>query len=132
MANMANIIFILLMVPIIGIGIFIQVKLSRSENKFLGLILPIITFFFSLMIVLSISVGVFAFSEITTSVDGVVQSTEILESTGGIQKGISALGIFFIFLISNIPTAILGGIYAAERNRMKTNRFVEKMKIEDL
>lgn len=117
-----TIILILLMVSIIGIGVFIQVKLSRSDNKFLGLILPIISFLFSLMMLLSIA----SFSLMTTSVDGVVQSTE------KIQDGMNYLSMFFIFLMTNIPTVILMGIYIGERKKIKTSKWIEKMKIEDL
>ena len=43
---------LLLMISIIAIIVFIQVKLSRRENKYLGLILPVLSFLFSLMTVL--------------------------------------------------------------------------------
>lgn len=124
MAIAANrvIISLLVMVSIIGVGIFIQVRLSRSQNKFLGLILPIISLLFSLMGVL----GYATFTLLTLSVDGVVQSA------GQVQGGMGYLGIFFMFLMTNIPTAMLGGIYLSERNKIKTNQSVEKMKIEDL
>lgn len=106
-----TIILLLLIISIIGLGIFIQVKLSRSENKFLGLILPIISFLFSLMSV----IGFAAFTLVTLSVGGA-----------------SYLGIFIMFLMTNIPTGILGSIYLTERSKIKTNKSVEKMKIEDL
>lgn len=116
------IILLLFMLSFIGIGIFIQVKLSRSDNKFLGLILPIVSFLFSLMVTL----GIASFSLMTTSVNGVVQSTE------KIQSGVNYLSIFFIFIVTNIPTIILMGIYIGERKKIKTSKLVEKMKIEDL
>lgn len=84
-----------------GVGIFIQLKLSRNENKFLGLILPILSFSISLIKVLN-----------------------IVES--------SYINVFFTFLITNIPTIILGGIYYGERNKISIKKSIEKMKIEDL
>lgn len=85
----------------IGVGIFIQLKLSRNENKFLGLILPILSSSVSLIMVLN-----------------------LVEP--------SYVNVFFTFLITNIPTIILGGIYYGERNKISIKKDIEKMKIEDL
>lgn len=113
------IISLLLMISIIAIIVFIQVKLSRRENKYLGLILPVLFFLFSLMTVLSMV----SYITLTLSSNGVVEST---------GNNAEYLGIFFTFLVSNIPTMILGGIYYSERNKIKVNKSIEKMKINDL
>lgn len=105
------IISLLLMISIIAIIIFIQVKLSRKKNKYLGLIMPIISFLFSFYIIFT------SFSHGT------------VDQTGGKAE---YLGIFFTFLISNIPTVLLAGIYLNERNKIKINKSIKKMKINDL
>lgn len=116
------IITLLIFISVISIIIYIQVKLSRSENKFLGLILPILSFLLSLFII----IGMTMFTTMTTSIDGVVQSTEQIETN------INYLNIFFLFLVTNIPTFILAGIYVSERNKINIKMSIDKMKIEDL
>lgn len=119
---MKDLIFLLFSVSILGIVIFIQVKLSRRENKFLGLIMPILSFLFSLMIVF----GFRTFSGITTLIN------EIMQSVNQIESYIDYLSVFFILLVSNIPTITLAGIYINERNKIGLKKSIEKMKIEDL
>lgn len=113
------IISLLFMTSIIAIIVFVQVKLSRSENKFLGLIMPTLSFLFSLMAIL----GMVSFISLKSSSNGIVESS---------GNNMEYLGIFFTFLVSNIPTMILGGIYYSERNKIKVNKSIEKMKINDL
>ncbi|NLC03744.1 MAG: hypothetical protein GX787_05610 [Tissierellia bacterium] len=113
------IISLLLVMSIFAIVIFIQIKLSRSENKYLGLIMPTLSFLLSLMTIL----GMVSFIQLTSSSNGVVEVA---------KNNIEYLGIFFTFLVSNIPTIILGGIYYSERNKIKINKSIEKMKISDL
>lgn len=114
---------LLFFVSIIGIGIFMQVKLSRNKNKYLGLIMPILSFLLSLFIIFGMTAVIFF---ATTSSDGVIQSTEEIRTSS------SYIGLFFWFLIANIPTAILGGIYLGERNKISVKKSIDKMRIEDL
>ncbi|MCW3491000.1 hypothetical protein [Dethiobacter alkaliphilus] len=87
--------------------IVLQIFVSKTESKWPGLILPAITLLFSLIGVLSIMP----------------------------TPGHSIISIVFqilaAFLLYNIPTAILVGIYFASRGKRK-NREIEKMSIEDL
>lgn len=103
---------------VIGIGLFIQVKLSRSNNKYLGFILPGITFILGGLLTL----GIAQFSMMTDINDGV---TEVTNSLG-------ILKTLFLFLVSNIPTMILSGIYINERNKVNMKKEIEKMMIDDL
>src|SRR5699024_9285714 len=127
------------MLLILSFIIFIQLKLSRSENKFLGLILPIISFLFSL----SIIIGWSSFTNVGTITEQVTtvneETGEIIEETEEVvnqprEKMTTAdfLEIGYLTLISNIPTIILSGIYLSERNKMKMRKEIEKMKIDDL
>ena len=136
------IISLLLFTSIIGIGVFIQVKLSRSKNKYLGLIMPVISFLLSILIILSMAgfTMLTSTSSTTTEInttDGIEEKLEeSVEITENLNKDVItldvAISMFFIFLVANIPTAILGGIYLNERNKIDVKRSIEKMKIDDL
>lgn len=111
------IVFLLFILSIIAIVVFLQVKLSRSKNKFLGLIMPILSFLFSVMTIL----GMVSFMTLTTSNNGV-------EPVG---PNLEYLSLFFTFLVSNIPTLVLLIIYYSEKNKIKISNSIEKMKISD-
>lgn len=118
------IIFIVLFIALLAGVIYLQMRLSRSENKYVGLVLPIIFFILSLIIIFSY-VGYY---ETETVVDGVVTRHHFIT---GMEVG-DYFTLIFSFLIANIPTAILMAIYFGERSRMNTKKALEKMKIEDL
>jgi cadmium resistance protein CadD (predicted permease) len=88
--------------------IILQIFLSRKKNKWLGLILPSINILFSIMAVLGL-----AFFEKETLIQTVVQC-------------------IIIFLMYNIPTMILLAIYFSYRRKLKKNKEIEKMNIQDL
>lgn len=99
----------LIIVPLILIGgILLQIFLSRSQNKWLGLILPSITLVFSLLQVLNVAV----------------------------LPGMSGTEVFMIialaFLLSNIPTVVLLAIYFACRKKQAARSQLDKMNIQDL
>lgn len=112
MNNIAN--SILFLILIIGF-IVLQVYLSKSENKYLGLILPGICFIFSILAVLNVAV----FEKINSD-------TKMRMVHG------SVLGMFAVFLIMNIPTAVLMAIYFGERKKYKKKSQLDKMNIQDL
>lgn len=86
----------------------LQVFFSKKENKWLGLILPAIFFVYSLLMVLNVAV----FDDMSGwDVFSMLAST---------------------FLLSNIPTLILLGIYFAYRGKIKRNDELNKMNIQDL
>ena len=136
------IISLLFFTSIIGIGVFIQVKLSRSKNKYLGLIMPVISFLLSILIILNIAAFTVFTSDSTTTTEIITNNgieekiEESVEITENLGKGVItfdvAISMFFIFLVANIPTVILGGIYLSERNKLSTRKEIEKMKIDDL
>ncbi len=104
--NSAISLFVLLAL-LVG-GIFLQIFLSKKNNKWLGLILPTITFLNSVLSVLEL-----------TWHDGM--------SSGEIFTHIATT-----FLVGNIPTIVLLGVYFAYREKMKTRAQLEKMSIQDL
>ena len=107
MALMTVVLFfslILSLLLFIGI-IFLQIFLSRKENKWVGLILPILSFLFSLSYPLNIP----KFTAIT-----------------------NIIHILLIWLISNIPTFILLFVYFLYRKKQNKKKQIEKMNIQDL
>lgn len=92
---------------IIGLG-FLQIKLSKNNNKYLGLILPggnliisIITILFFVMQVVSFDSSVI-------------------------------IGCLIIFIAYNIPTVIFLAIYYFCRKKLKNMKELDKMNIQDL
>ncbi|MDF2844253.1 MAG: hypothetical protein K0R00_2679 [Herbinix sp.] len=99
----------LLIVIIFVAGIiWLQVFLAKKENKILGLILPFISFAYSLLNVFSIHI-----------VDNM--------TTWEVCKLIATT-----LIILNIPTLILGAIYWSYRGNASRKRNLEKMNIQDL
>lgn len=109
---MKGINLIIFLVLIVG-GILLQVFLSKRENKWLGLILPGLTFLYSILMVLSI---------VTFS---------YMEPGGGLNPGI-IFPIIGVFLMGNIPTFVLLIIYMVCREKFNKKKEMDKMNIQDL
>src|SRR5699024_2671058 len=131
---------LLILLLILGGVIWLQIYFSKQENKWLGLILPIILFLFSIMIVLSIS----AFwtltdvetLETTETVSEMTNEVIVTENTFMNQvedsNTIQMIAIIIsIFLLSNIPTVILLLIYFGERKKLNKRIELEKMNVLD-
>ena len=103
----ATVALFLVLVLLVG-GVFLQIFLSKKNSKWFGLILPAITFLYSLLMVLGVAV----------------------------YDGMDGWEIFILiastFLLSNIPTIVLLGIYFGCREKMKLRAELEKMSIQDL
>jgi uncharacterized membrane protein YoaK (UPF0700 family) len=95
------------MLFLVGI-VLLQIFLSKRENKWLGLIFPMISFMFSILAVLG-----YAFYANQSTVDGIFQ-------------------LVMILLLWNTPTISLLAIYFACREKYKKKNGLDKMKIEDL
>lgn len=88
--------------------VVLQVFLSKRENKWPGLVLPIIAFLFSLLYPLNMIVP---------------------------AEGVNAGFIFqmiLVWLLGNIPTIVLLTIYFACRGKQRRNKQLDKMNIQDL
>lgn len=103
----ATIALFVVLILLVG-GIFLQIFLSKKKSRWFGLILPAITFLYSLLMVLGVAV----------------------------YDGMSGREIFILiastFLISNIPTIVLLGIYFGCREKVRLRAQLEKMNIQDL
>ncbi len=97
-------VFIRLTVLVVG-GVLLQVFLSKREGRWPGLILPLLTFLYSLLMVFNV------------------------QATG---DGFPWGPVFASLMVGNIPTAILLAIYAACREKRRRNDAVDKMNIQDL
>ena len=88
--------------------ILLQIYLSKSESKWPGLVIPIISFLFGLLYPLNM----IAPSEGVT-VDFIVS-------------------VVLVWIIGNIPTIIFLAIYFACRGKQRRNKQLDKMNIQDL
>lgn len=101
--------FILIFILLLGVGgIFLQIFLSKKENKYLGLILPLILFLFSLLPVLNLA---------------------YLPEMSGWQM---AAQIATVLIFGNLYTFILLGSYFLCREKRKKQRQLDKMNIQDI
>lgn len=107
MVNFSIMTFLFFIVLPIGLCV-LEIFLSRMGNKYIGLILPAITFIYSLIALLSFAI----FDEATTG--------EIVVS------------MLTTFLGTNLPTLILLGIYFLCRENMRRKRQLDKMNKQDL
>jgi hypothetical protein len=103
--------------------IFLQIYLSKRDNRWFGLILPVI--FFCLSIVL-----VFVLMPIRVGVSNVMADGQSLP--GGQPTALFILHLFLTFLVANIPTGLFLLIYFASREKMKRQRELERMAVQDL
>ncbi|MEA4987415.1 MAG: hypothetical protein VB095_05100 [Anaerovorax sp.] len=89
-------------------GIWLQIFLSKKENKWFGLVLPLIFFAYSLLMIVSLA----------------------------IYDGMSHWDVFSLmastFILSNIPTLVYLIIYFACREKYKQKKELGKMTIQDL
>ncbi|MCL2084676.1 MAG: hypothetical protein FWH06_05415 [Oscillospiraceae bacterium] len=122
---------VILLSLIAGI-IILQIYLSKNRNKWLGLILPII----SVVVSLSMIFGMAGMMMIRTEIyaDGQMVIAEPTAAPGREQGSIIPFipQVTMVFLLSNIPTALLLLIYFSCRGRFKEQREINKMKIQDL
>ena len=93
-----------LLVFVVG-GILLQIFLSKRESRWPGLILPLLTFLYSL-----------------------VMACSAVAYNGGIPWG----PILASLILGNIPTVILLAIYFACREKFRKRSELDKMSIDDL
>ena len=97
--------FMLFLLIFVAGGIFLQIFLSRREGKWPGLVLPVLSFLYSLVMALS-----------AVAYNGTIPWGPILAS----------------LILGNIPTALLLVIYFACREKFRKRNELDKMQINDL
>ena len=121
---------ILVLVLLLGGVVCLQIFLSKRKNKWVGLILPIICFLLSLLPVISIPAYHVTSYQVMDERGNVIEEKKSAPVYEDMQ--LMVLQIMIIFVLSNIPTGILVGIYISYRENMKKNLELEKMNIQDL
>ncbi len=129
---------ILIMIFLFAAIVVLQIYLAKQRNKWLGLILPLITFSISLMAVLGVAtfynLGSVRIESQTVTENGVVTKQIIKEpikaDTSKITESIFT-GLY-IFVLYNISTVILLLVYKGTREKLKKEIELKKMNIQDL
>lgn len=96
---------VFVLVVLVG-GIFLQIFLSKRESRWPGLVLPLLTFLWSLLGPLNVM------------------------DTGSVSRNV--LLVLVTLLAGNIPTLILLAIYWAVREKRRVRDQIDKMKIDEL
>lgn len=123
------------MIAILCGVIWLQVFLSKKQNKRLGLILPTISILFSLLTVIGFSTYNTKTSTSSATYDesgNVIESKVNIVNDNKVNTTSLITGDIIIFLVNNIPTVILLCIYFGLREQKRVDKSIEKMKIKDL
>jgi len=96
---------VFLLVFLVG-GVCLQIFLSRRESRWPGLVLPLLTFLYALLMVLNV------------------------RDTGSVSQNV--LTVVVTLLVGNIPTLVLLAVYWAAREKRRVKAQLDKMKIDDL
>ena len=109
------------------VTIILQVFLSKKESKWIGFILPAISFIgMSYFIILGIiHDNTVLFS---TTIDGETVLQTVIQMNSPLENIVRYI---YIFILHNIPTAILLAIYFARRNKLNKQR-APKKSVHDL
>ena len=120
-----------MLIPI-ALLVMLQVWLCR-RGKWLGVILPGLSLLLSLLLIFGITAFQGESGSAMTDETGQVlqehhgQEDHHMELTPGAVGAVAGL-----FLVSNIPTVVFGGIWLYYKNRRDFQEDLKKMKIEDL
>lgn len=126
-----------LIIAAVFVGIIaLEVWLSRRKSRWPGLIMPAITFMVSLF--LALGVMLFSVGGAATEVQVVDEETgevvyqeQTVETEQDWTLGDTAqLGL--VLLVGNIPTFVLLGAYYIGREKLRREKLLEKMNIQDL
>ena len=126
-----------LIIAAVFVGIIaLEVWLSRRRSRWPGLILPAVTLVLSLLMVLSFAAfsrgGATAEMQVINQETGeIVYQEQTVETEPDWTLGDAAqLGV--VLLVGNIPTFVLLGTYYIGREKLRREKMLEKMNIQDL
>lgn len=126
-----------LIIAAIFVGIIaLEVWLSRRKSRWPGLILPAVTLVLSLLMVLGFAAfsrgGATAEMQVIDQETGeIVYQEQTVETEPDWTLGDAAqLGV--VLLVGNIPTFVLLGTYYIGREKLRREKMLEKMNIQDL
>ena len=126
-----------LIIAAVFVGIIaLEVWLSRRKSRWPGLILPAVTLVLSLLMVLGFAAfsrgGATAEMQVIDQETGeIVYQEQTVETEPDWTLGDAAqLGV--VLLVGNIPTFVLLGTYYIGREKLRREKTLEKMNIQDL
>lgn len=126
-----------LIIAAVFVGIIaLEVWLSRRKSRWPGLILLAVTLVLSLLMVLGFAVfsrgGATAEMQVIDQETGeIVYQEQTVETEPDWTLGDAAqLGV--VLLVGNIPTFVLLGTYYIGREKLRREKMLEKMNIQDL
>jgi type III secretory pathway component EscT len=130
--------FIVLAVLIFAALIWLEIVLSKKKNKWLGLILPAVVFCIAIS-AMFVTPAYVTRSAGTVTEQSITQSGEVIEKiitqnpqTASPSAGALIMTAVYLFMLYNIPTAVLLMIYAVCRVKFKKQAEIDKMNIQDL
>ena len=126
-----------LIIAAVFVGIIaLEVWLSRRKSRWPGLILPAVTLVLSLLMVLGFAAfsrgGATAEMQVIDQETGeIVYQEQTVETEPDWTLGDAAqLGV--VLLVGNIPTFVLLGTYYIGREKLRREKMLEKMNMQDL
>ena len=124
------------LIVVFAICIALEIFLANRQSRWPGLIMPIISFALSLLLVF----GFVAFSAVSATSELQVtdaETGEIIHQEQRVEEvsdwtlgDTVQLGI--LLLVGNIPTFVLLGTYYIGREKLRRDKLLEKMHIQDL
>ena len=126
----------LLLAAVLAGIIALEVWLSRRKSRWPGLIMPIISFALSLLLVFDFvafsAVSATSELQVTDAETGeIIHQEQRVEEVSDWTLGDTVqLGI--LLLVGNIPTFVLLGTYYIGREKLRRDKLLEKMHIQDL
>ncbi|XMB66288.1 hypothetical protein RI065_08275 [Mycoplasmatota bacterium zrk1] len=135
MSSVVPIAFFIATIVIILIIIYLQIFLSKIRNRWVGLILPSISLCIAILASVSVPVYYSESIEVQSINEDGESTTEVIEyivDEPTIDISSAIFTVITTFVLFNVPTLILIGIYIASRDKIKRNSEIEKMSIIDL
>ena len=135
MVTFAMLFSALVLVAILAGVLALEFWLSRRKSPVPGLILPVLSLVLSLLLVL----GNVAFRSMTSTggalvtvneETGAVVQQEVVTSSEPVDVDFVSLAM--LLLVGNIPTFALLGTYFIGRDKLRRDKLLEKMNIQDL
>lgn len=125
---------ILLTVVLLALAgiIYAQIKLSKSSNKWLGLIIPLVCFSLSLIIVFALVMNT---ATSVTRVESISEGgvvSEVKENLHSAPAGAIVAPALITLFLANIPTLAFLLIYYYCRSKIEEGNELKKMSIQDL
>lgn len=124
------------LIVVLAICIALEVYLAKRKSRWPGLILPAVTLVLSLLMVLGFAAfsrgGATAEMQVIDQETGeIVYQEQTVETEPDWTLGDAAqLGV--VLLVGNIPTFVLLGTYYIGREKLRREKMLEKMNIQDL